>query len=103
MSIKTGIEEVRGDIKRAMIAAIKEQLGPLLEEWGFATPYNIAIRYSIERLSYHVRITFTEGMTCVDWFVDEQGRLPDSAYEQMVEQLAADARIPIYEDEENPF
>lgn len=98
MSIKAGIEEVRGDIKRRLITRIKEQLMPILESWGIAVPYNIAVRYDVQRLAYHVRITFTEGMTCVDWFVDEDGNLPEGIYEDWVEQLAADARIPIAEE-----
>ena len=98
MSIKEGISEVRGDIKRRLIARIKAQLVPALEAWGIVTPHNIAIRYDIQRLAYHVRISFTEGMTCVDWFVDEDGNLPEGVYEEWVEHLAADARIPIAEE-----
>jgi len=43
MSIKEGISEVRGDIKRRLIARIKAQLVPALEAWGIVTPHNIAV------------------------------------------------------------
>lgn len=99
MKVTGEYQEVRGDIKRRLVAEIKRKLGPVLEAWGIDTPQKIGVGYNIERLAYQVRVTFgVPDVTCVDWFVDEDGILPDSYYEEMAEQLAADARIPIAEE-----
>lgn len=99
MKITGEIHEVRSDIKRRLVAQIRQKLGPVLEAWGIDTPQNIHVAYNVERMAYQIRVTFgVPDVTCVDWLVDEHGSLPDSYYEEMAEQLAADARIPIAEE-----
>jgi hypothetical protein len=99
MKITGEHHEVRGDIKRRLIANIKAKLGPAMAAWGIVAPQKIGVIYNIERLAYHVRISFGEPeIVCVDWLVDEHGDLPAGVYEEIAEQLAVDARIPIAEE-----
>jgi len=92
-------QEVRGDIRRRIIKRIKDKLGPAMMAWGIIAPQKIGVIYDIERLAYHVRISFgSPEIVCVDWLVDEHGELPDGVYEEIAEQLATDARIPIAEE-----
>lgn len=99
MKVTGEIHEVRGDIKRRIIAQVKFQLGPALELWGLDIPQKIAVAYRPEQLTYHVRISFgSPEVVYVDWLVDEEGRLPHGVYEEIAEQLAVDARIPFAEE-----
>jgi hypothetical protein len=100
MKVTGEVQEIRGDIKRRLMAQVEKQVGPMLEAWGIAAPKKITVRYDFERLAYQARITFgAPDAVHVDWFIDEDGIVPNHVYEGMMEQLAADARIPLMEEE----
>ncbi len=93
------VPEVRSDIRRKIVAGVKAKLGAALQSWGISPPSRIAVTYDIRSISYYVRVTFGMPPTAyVDWMVDEDGNMHKAVYEEIAEQLAADARVPIAEE-----